>query len=162
MDHDRIDKLTGLPALKALDDALASSTSMPIAAVFFDIDAFRLVNYEHDHLTGDDILVRLSKWLAEQARALRGQLFRVAGDKFLLLLPERTIAEATETANAIVASCPSLPLPHAITLSAIAFAVDRERHGHLREMLEELGEQLYRAELASGRNHSNVVVIETL
>lgn len=89
---------------------------MPIAAVFFDIDGFRLVNYEHDHMVGDEILVRLSAWLKEQARTLRGRLFRVAGDKFLLLLPEGTIAEATETANTIVASCPSLPLPHTITL----------------------------------------------
>lgn len=161
MDRDRIDKLTGLPTGHALDDALASM-SMPIAAVFFDIDGFRIVNYEHGHLVGDDILVRLSAWLAEQARSLRGQLFRVAGDKFLLLLSEGTIADATKTANTIVASCPSLPLPNAITLSAVAFAVDRERHGHFREMLDELGEQLYRAELASGRNHSNVVVIETL
>lgn len=161
MDHDRLDELTGLPTHKALDDALASS-SMPIAAVFFDIDGFRLVNCEHGHLVGDDILVRLSAWLAEQARILRGRLFRVAGDKFLLLLPELTLADATETAHTIVASCPALPLPHAITLSAIAFAVDRERHGLIREMLEELGQQLYRAELASGRNHSNVVVIETV
>src|SRR5688500_470391 len=121
-----------------------------------------------DELTGlptpnalDDALAssRLSAWLAEQARTLCGQLFRVAGDKLMLLLPERTIAEAADAATTIVASCPLLPLPHTITLSAIAFAVDRERHRPIREMLEDLGQQLYRAELASGRNHSNVVVM---
>jgi diguanylate cyclase (GGDEF)-like protein len=124
--------------------------------VFLDIDGFPIVNGDYGHLVGNDILARLGTWLAKQAQTLRGRAYRVAGDKFALLLPERNLVEAAQIANTIVASCPSLPLPLPITFSAAVIALSRDRVPS-RALIDELGNELYRAELASGRNHSTVV-----
>jgi len=147
----RLDALTGLPTHEALLDAIDA----PTVAVFFDIDAFRIVTDEHGHLTSDDILARLGVWLAGQAQA-----FRVAGDEFVLLLPGSTLAEAQEIAKRMMMSVASLPLPHAITLSAVVFCMHRMERTAFRGLLDDFAEKLYRAELASGRDRSNIVVSE--
>ena len=155
MSGEHVDELTGVPTFKALPAALEARGDS-VAAVFLDIDALRRVNYDHGHLVADEVLAGLGAWLAERARALQGSVFRVAGDEFLLLLPQRTREQATEIANAIVSSIPPLAVP--ITLSAVVFAADRDLATHLKATLDEFAEELYRAELASSRDHSNVVV----
>jgi|GEM_PF-6970656 len=142
-----LDALTGLPTHEALLDAIDA----PTTAVFLDIDALRIVTYEHGHLTSDDVLTRLGAWLAEKAQA-----FRVAGDEFVLLLPGCAIADAEQLAKTILES----PLPHAITLSAVVFRMHRMNREEFRAMLDGFAEKLYQAELASGRDHGNLVVSE--
>ncbi|MFL6247922.1 MAG: GGDEF domain-containing protein [Thermoanaerobaculia bacterium] len=148
-----IDALTGLPSLSGLSSALDET----MAAVLLDIDGLRFVNHERGHVAGDDVLRRLGAWLSREAELLHGQVFRVAGDKFLLLLllPGRAIDEAATIANKTVAICPSL---HEITLSAVVFLADPQFPGRLRTAIDQLTEELYRSELASGRTHSNVVI----
>ena len=148
----QIDELTGLPTFAALPSALDA------VAMLLDIDGFRYVNDEHGHLVGDEVLAALGAWLAERARALEGSAFRVAGEKFLLLLPRRSQDDAVAIANELVSSVSSLRAPVRITLSAVVFAADRDLSSRLRATLDELTNELYRAELASGRDRSNVVV----
>ena len=150
----RVDELTGLPAIAALPSA-------PDAiAILLDIDGFRYVNYEHGHLVGDQVLAALGAWLAQRAHVLEGSVFRVAGEKFLLLLPRRTQDDAAAIANELVSGVSSLRAPVSITLSAVVFAADRDLSAHLRATLDDLTNELYRAELATGRDRSNVVVRE--
>ena len=158
----RVDVLTGLPTFFALPSAL--DEAMP--AIFLDIDGFRWVNHQLGHLVGDDVLKRLGAWLAQQAEMLQGQVFRVAGDEFILLLRGRTLDETAAIANGIIAGCPSLRLPYAspaesraaITLSAVVFSADSKLPGRLRTTLDEFAEALYRTELELGRTHSNIVI----
>lgn len=148
-----LDELTQLPGIKALPSPLDA----PTAAVFLDIDAFNRVNYDHGHLAGDDLLRQLGAWLAAEATRLEGRAHRVAGDSFLVFLPGRTREEATEVAKSLQATRPASDM---ITLSAIVFTADVALASHLRETIEGFEEQLYRAEVASGRGHSNLVVDE--
>lgn len=152
-----MDELTGLAAIKDLPSAIAGGEA--VAAVFLDIDGFRRVNDEHGHLVGDEILRRLGRWLAERAKALHGTVFRVAGDEFVLLLPRRTHDDAVEIATALVSRLP--PLPATITFSAVVFAANRDVAATIKKTLDDFAETLYRAELASGRDHSSFVVMAT-
>src|SRR5687768_15941445 len=123
-----IDPLTDLRTGRALPYSLDET----MAAILLDIDGLRFVNDELGHLTGDDVLRRLGGWLAQEAEVLAAEVFRIAGDKFLLLLRGRTIQAATAIANTLVASCTSLQLPHAsradvpdaLTISAVVFTAD--------------------------------------
>lgn len=146
---DAVDALTGLPTFAGLAAALEE----PAAAVFLDIDGFLLVNDKLGHIAGDELLSQLATWLRGEAQRLRGGVFRVAGDEFVLLLPGRTLDEAAAIANGIVSKCPSV-----LTLSGVVFRADRELPLQLRVARDWFAEELYRAELASGRDHRNVVV----
>ena len=156
------DALTGVQSHRMLPSTLDE----PMAAILFDIDDLRSVNYHLGHSVGDDVLVRLGAWLSQEAEVLRGQVFRVAGDKFLLLLRGRTLDEALTIANTIVSTCPSLRLPYAnpeeerdaATVSAAVFTADPELPLRLRTVIDQRTEDLYRAELAVGRTYGNVVV----
>lgn len=154
----RIDTLTGLPTFVELPAAL----SEPAAAIFLDIDGFRYVNRDFGPVAGDEVLARLGAWLKEEAEALRGGVFRVAGEELLLLLPGRTLSDAAEIAERLVGTCSRLQWPSVgsagITLSAAVFLADPELPGRLRETLESLAEMLYQREVASGRAYGNVVI----
>ena len=67
------------------------------ALVFIDLDNFKAVNDQFGHETGDEVLI-------EFARAVRGCLrttdsfYRYAGDEFLILLRETSLADAEKVA----------------------------------------------------------------
>jgi diguanylate cyclase (GGDEF)-like protein len=142
-----VDALTGLRTFHALPSALKE----PVAAIFFDVDGLRYVNYRCDHLAGDEVLRQLGAWLAHEAETLRGEAFRVAGDEFILLLPSRTLDDALLIAKRLVASAPA-------SVSAVVFTAEAKLCGRLRAALDEFAEELYRVELASGRDRGNVVM----
>jgi diguanylate cyclase (GGDEF)-like protein/PAS domain S-box-containing protein len=62
-------------------------------AVVIDIDHFKKYNDEHGHQAGDEILVRISRFLMREVRA-EDAVIRIGGDEFLLFLRD---AEADTT-----------------------------------------------------------------
>ena len=149
-----IDALTGLPTFVGLRSALQD----PVAAIFLDIDGFRFLNGSHGHLAGDEVLSGLGAWLKRESEGLRGRAFRVAGEEFILLLPGRTLDEAATIAPRLVATCPTLPLPHEITVSAVVFLADQQLSEALRETLDGFAEQLYEREKTTGRVYGNLII----
>jgi two-component system cell cycle response regulator len=99
-----IDPLTGLynrrfalPQLATIA-ARAAETGSPFAVMVIDLDRFKLVNDQHGHGAGDQVLVEVSRRLTANLRA--GDLLaRIGGEEFLVALPDagmplaRTVAE---------------------------------------------------------------------
>lgn len=87
-DHD---PLTGLPnrtvALRDIQAHLDRQAATGVALALVDLDDFKLVNDEHGHLAGDQVLAAVAARLAGFARRCAGAAYRIAGDEFLLLLP---------------------------------------------------------------------------
>ncbi|MCC5810617.1 MAG: GGDEF domain-containing protein [Ectothiorhodospiraceae bacterium] len=102
----REDHLTGLLNRKALDDDLERELGMvqryggDLSVVMLDLDDFKRVNDTAGHAAGDALL-------KEAARVLRGtiratdQVFRFAGDEFMLVMPKTPIDCARRTAERI-------------------------------------------------------------
>src|SRR5450830_50592 len=97
--HDRLTGLYNRLALMELMDhhlALARRRRSPLALLMLDIDHFKVVNDQHGHLVGDEVL----RQVAQRAQArLRGAdlLARFGGEEFLALLP----ATAADGAQAV-------------------------------------------------------------
>ncbi len=103
-DHARIQQLTitddttGLYNVRHLYGALGREldgclhTALPVSLAFLDLDRFKLVNDEHGHLIGSELLGRTGARLRELSRD-RDLCFRYGGDEFAILMPE-TGAEA--------------------------------------------------------------------
>ncbi|MEM8745899.1 MAG: EAL domain-containing protein [Actinomycetota bacterium] len=83
------DQLTGLPNRRLLEERLAEiaslTNSVNVAACFIDLDGFKLVNDNHGHRVGDEIVRIAAHRLSTQLRD-GDLLVRQGGDEFVALL----------------------------------------------------------------------------
>ncbi len=110
------DELTGLLNRRALRLRLNEIVEQigedhaPVSAIVVDIDYFKLVNDEHGHATGDEVLREIARALRLRLRTFE-LLYRIGGDEFLLLLPGASASDAFRLAeslhDAILGSRPS-------------------------------------------------------
>jgi diguanylate cyclase (GGDEF)-like protein len=84
------DPLTGLPARRALEAALARAASPSVVAMV-DVDHFKRFNDTWGHQVGDQVLALVATQLS---RVPRAQAFRYGGEEFTLLLSGVSLAEA--------------------------------------------------------------------
>ncbi|HEU5358873.1 MAG TPA: GGDEF domain-containing protein [Gemmatimonadales bacterium] len=84
------DPLTGLPARRALEAALAR-LSAPYVVAMVDVDHFKRFNDTYGHTVGDQVLTMVATRLAQVAGA---RAFRYGGEEFTLLLPGRSLTDA--------------------------------------------------------------------
>ena len=103
--HDsRHDPLTTLANRRAFEERLAEETARygryprPIALVMLDIDHFKKINDTYGHDAGDEVLEALGKILRAALRETDLPA-RLGGEEFVALLPETTLAAATDTAE---------------------------------------------------------------
>jgi diguanylate cyclase (GGDEF)-like protein len=95
------DVLTNLPNRVLLADRLSQSmlqcsrNMQTLAVVFLDLDGFKLVNDEHGHNVGDELLVEIS--IRMKAALREGDtLARIGGDEFVVVLTNLTKVEDCE------------------------------------------------------------------
>jgi diguanylate cyclase (GGDEF)-like protein len=88
--HDALhDPLTGLPNRRAAVSVLQQRlrAGRPTLVAIIDLDGFKAVNDTYGHTTGDDLLTVVAARL-RQATAPSAFAARLAGDEFLILLPD--------------------------------------------------------------------------
>ncbi|HEX3435030.1 MAG TPA: EAL domain-containing protein [Solirubrobacteraceae bacterium] len=95
------DVLTGLPNRKLILDrceqllARSRRNDMPVAAVFIDLDNFKLINDTLGHRAGDELLCAVAARLQGAVRET-DTLGRLAGDEFIVLAEELSLAAGPE------------------------------------------------------------------
>ncbi len=95
------DVLTGLPNRKLILDrseqllARSRRHGTPVAAVFIDLDNFKLINDTLGHRAGDELLCAVAARLQGAVRET-DTLGRLAGDEFIVLAEELSLAAGPE------------------------------------------------------------------
>jgi diguanylate cyclase (GGDEF)-like protein len=85
------DELTGLPARRALNDALQRVGGTYTVAMV-DVDHFKKFNDTHGHDVGDQVLRMVAGRLADVPGG--GRAFRYGGEEFTVLFPGKTAEES--------------------------------------------------------------------
>jgi diguanylate cyclase (GGDEF)-like protein len=105
LDHEKLhDALTGLANRKALEDMLARPVDgrhLRRAVVHLDLDDFKRVNDTYGHAGGDQLLRVVAGRIAA-CTSEADLVTRWAGDEFVVVLADRTPAEAFDVAAAMV------------------------------------------------------------
>jgi diguanylate cyclase (GGDEF)-like protein len=100
------DDCTGLYNVRHLYDMLGwelkryRGPDLRLSLAFLDLDHFKLVNDEHGHLVGSELLSRAGERLRELSRK-QDWCFRYGGDEFVILMPETGAEEALQLATAL-------------------------------------------------------------
>lgn len=93
-----IDYLTNIASRYKMDEDAARWISfchnhnLPLSMSFVDIDDFKLINDKYGHLTGDSVLVDLTKLIRSKLRNT-DIIARWGGDEFVLLFPSSALTE---------------------------------------------------------------------
>ena len=91
------DPLTGCFNRRYLDDLerKVDAAGTALGAIVIDVDKFKDYNDLHGHAAGDEVLVKLSRFLAREARA-EDAVIRIGGDEFVVVL-EGDCVESTRS-----------------------------------------------------------------
>jgi diguanylate cyclase (GGDEF)-like protein len=98
------DDCTGLYNARHLYDVLsrelerARRQRLPVSLAFLDLDHFKLVNDEHGHLVGSELLAKTGQRLQQLSRK-QDWCFRYGGDEFVIMLPETNAQDAMALAS---------------------------------------------------------------
>jgi diguanylate cyclase (GGDEF)-like protein len=93
--HALEDPLTGLGNRRSAERRLGALRlgAEPVSLAVVDVDRFKEVNDEASHTQGDAVLRRVADLLREHSRT-GDEVYRWAGDEFLVVLPTATEAQA--------------------------------------------------------------------
>jgi diguanylate cyclase (GGDEF)-like protein len=131
------------------------TASKKTALLMIDVDNFKKINDTLGHLTGDKVLVGLSKILKSCASE-KGITARYAGDEFIILLPGQGESRAREVGEALLKGASSAKWPlegktfEGLGLS-IGIAAYPEDSSSLEDLIGRADEALYAAKSA-GKN----------
>jgi two-component system cell cycle response regulator len=158
------DPLTGLMNRRAFLAALDVEQSRserhgyPMSLLMLDIDHFKLINDEHGHAMGDQVLVVFARMLAQQARKT-DIVGRWGGEEFVIVLSganeagARLVGERIRRATEGMAVLNDRRQPVSVTVS-IGIAC-LEVNDTLDGLIERADRAMYQAK-ASGRNRVTV------
>ena len=152
------DGLTGLPNKRAVTDALkrtfaqAAMTKSPLALLLLDLDHFKLVNDQHGHGAGDQVLAGVGAALRGVLR-VRDFAGRYGGEEFAVLLPDTDIAAALVIAERVRAAIAEVTLPGTEVAVTVSVGVAGfPEHANTLERLERLADAALYVAKRKGRN----------
>jgi diguanylate cyclase (GGDEF)-like protein/PAS domain S-box-containing protein len=154
------DPLTGLFNRRFLEETLnheiarSRRAHCPLGVVMFDVDNFKQLNDRFGHATGDWVLRWVGNLLASKIRS-QDVACRLGGDEFVVILPETSLAGASQKANHLLKRLRSLKSPDLeLQLPQVEFSMGVSAfptHGATgAELLRSADTALYRAKEQGG------------
>jgi diguanylate cyclase (GGDEF)-like protein len=98
------DALTGLASRAHFTQAGSAALAAGGALLFIDLDRFKEVNDRGGHALGDQLLIRIARWLRERIEGVAPDAIvgRLGGDEFAVVLPGLDREAATSLCEQLV------------------------------------------------------------
>jgi diguanylate cyclase (GGDEF)-like protein len=154
------DPLTGLYNRRFLDESLsrelarAEREKQPLAIIMLDIDFFKKINDQYGHAVGDEVLRAVAKLIKKGVRE-SDLICRYGGEEFLAMMPNMSIAQAVERAEAWRIALETTPIDcggRSITITLSAGVAVYPDHGTSPEILISRADEMLYKSKRSGRN----------
>jgi diguanylate cyclase (GGDEF)-like protein len=160
----RLDELTGLANRLGLDEALTSALAdrdqWPVTLTLVDLNGFKLINDNHGHATGDEVLRILSKRMLARVRGA-DTIARLGGDEFAVLA-----CRADDTSRTALISRLTGCFDDPINIGGRSFSVHASIGVVTGQPSETAGQLLAHADAAmyrtkaTRRSHTSVTVLD--
>lgn len=108
-DDDLLPVLRKKVFLKDFPTAVRGATSrVPVSLLVIDLDHFKVVNDNHGHAVGDEVLIDCAKVISGRCKG-KGEVYRYGGEEIVVLLQNFTGTEAVALAELIRADIEAAP-----------------------------------------------------
>lgn len=152
------DQLTKLLNRQGLHDSISAfsktgTAEHPGTLLYLDLDHFKYVNDNAGHATGDQMLIELAGVFRKATRP-GDKIFRMGGDEFAMILPDATLAEATQIAEQIRQAVTELKIEHRNKIYQVGISIGittLDPDVAPTELMSEADQACYRSKTA-GRN----------
>lgn len=152
----KTDHLTGVFNRQGLEDALQIALNErrenqnPLSLIMFDLDHFKLINDNHGHLVGDEVLTQVADLVQNHIR--RQDVFaRWGGEEFVLVCKDSTAKEAEFLAEKLRELISQHSFPKNLKVTASFGVADIKPEQTLDTLFRNADLALYRAK-NGGRN----------
>jgi len=148
-DMARIDRLTGLPNRRHVEDALerefaAAERGRNLTVVIFDLDHFKQVNDRQGHAAGDMTLKAFAKILGANTRK-ENMSARFGGEEFVSVLRDADADSTALFAQRVLDQMRAWPLPWGVQTVSAGIAQYQKGMGSYELLLGEADRALYQA-----------------
>ncbi|MGJ8663181.1 MAG: GGDEF domain-containing protein [Marinicella sp.] len=157
----KTDQLTQLFNRRALaqnalhEEQFSRESKSDLSLLILDIDDFKIINDQHGHTAGDEVLKQVSQVFNHYLRK-SGSVYRWGGEEFVMLLPVTGLFEANRVANKLIEKIAEkdfvindvLTLKLTISIGVAQWLADESL---CKETLERADQALYKAKSA-GKN----------
>jgi len=148
------DPLTGIKNRRYFIDALdaeierAKRYKHNLSLIMFDIDHFKLVNDQHGHDVGDEVLKEYTKLISSELRK-NDAFCRIGGEEFIVILPHVKLSFAVMVAEKLRKSVEEYKkvLPITMSFGVVEYNFNEDKD----ELFKRVDNALYEAK-ESGRN----------
>lgn len=150
------DELTGIYNHRYIVETLKNKMNgwkkdgEPLAIGIFDIDFFKQINDTYGHLEGNQILITLSQFLKKNIR-YEDVVGRYGGEEFLLIMPNTTLEEAYQLADALREEASHLQMGQSQIRMTFSGGIAACESNNVDEIIRVADAKLYQAK-AQGRN----------
>ena len=144
----RVDALTGLGNRRAFLDDFAREFNRarraggPLSLVYFDLNAFKLLNDSQGHAAGDRVLALVGSTLRSSMRGSdRG--YRYGGDEFCIVMPGADLASAESAVGRLIRDFD--PGSNGVSLSVGILQIDSGHDGDPGELVRAADRLMYQS-----------------
>lgn len=134
----------------ALESARAQRFNEPLSLISIDIDNFKTINDQNGHATGDLVLVKVTRLIADNIRQI-DLAARWGGDELMVLLPNTPLSEAEQVAEKLRKLISAERVAKGIPLTASFGVVQRHEHEEPMRFTIRADDALYQSK-QGGRN----------
>ncbi len=160
----RVDDLTGLANRLGLDEALEAAlrdpAQWPVTLTLVDLNGFKLINDNHGHATGDEVLRILGQRMSARVRGA-DTIARLGGDEFAVLACRADEHRRTALIDRL-AACFDDPInvrDRSFSVHASIGVVTGQPPETAGQLLAHADAAMYRTK-ASRRSHTSVTVLD--
>lgn len=162
----RTDQLTGLlnrRGFHRLSDRMithARAQGAPLSLILLDLDAFKSINDQHGHPTGDATLLSVGRFLNTRCGSSE-RAARLGGEEFVVIIPDADLDTATNHAEQIRQQLSELTIvkdhPSLRVTASFGVATLRDSDNDLYDLFKRADKAMYQSK-RSGRNRVSVEV----
>ncbi|MBP2625929.1 MAG: diguanylate cyclase and metal dependent phosphohydrolase [Firmicutes bacterium] len=156
------DKVTGLYNRVYFEDRLqqlTDSQQVPIGIIMCDIDGLKLMNDTFGHQAGDNLLASAAN-IIEKCVAEAGEVARVGGDEFAIIIENRDRMQVEEICHCILESVNQFPKINTQIPMSISIGLSVRTHPQqsMYDVFKTADDNMYRQKLHSSQSVRSSIV----